>query len=55
MLLISKPFEFAITPRSAHHEELIRAEFAEAVPVFAPYEERLGAEEKAWLAKNRFA
>lgn len=48
-----KPFEFAIKPRSSAHEQIIRAEFARALPSFAAYEHFLNAEEKEWLARTR--
>ncbi|EIN06323.1 cytochrome P450 [Punctularia strigosozonata HHB-11173 SS5] len=47
------PFKFTIKPRSRMQEELIRNEYREAIPAFEPYEERLSADEKAWITKTR--
>jgi len=47
------PFKCAITPRSAHHAEMIKHEFAAAEEAFAPYEHGLREEDRAVLQAQR--
>ncbi|EIN08308.1 cytochrome P450, partial [Punctularia strigosozonata HHB-11173 SS5] len=51
IVMASKPFKVCIKPRSMHHGEIIESGFADAIPLFAPYEERLSAEEKEWFTE----
>ncbi|EIN06276.1 cytochrome P450 [Punctularia strigosozonata HHB-11173 SS5] len=48
-----RPFVCSIKPRTPQHASTIRRCFQEAIPSFAPYEERLSAEDKAWLVESR--
>lgn len=48
-----EPFMCTITPRSRHHVEIIRHEFAVAVAAFTPYEHGLREEDKVFLESQR--
>jgi hypothetical protein len=47
------PFMCTITPRSAHHAEVIEHEFAAAEGDFAPYEHGLDEEDRAFVEAQR--
>ncbi|KII89847.1 hypothetical protein PLICRDRAFT_40022 [Plicaturopsis crispa FD-325 SS-3] len=47
------PYKCSIKPRSAHHAELIEQVFVDSIPTLLPFERKLDAEEKAWVAQSR--
>ncbi|KAF8599129.1 cytochrome P450 [Ceratobasidium sp. AG-I] len=47
------PFRCMITPRSKHHAEMVKQEFAAAEATFAPYEHGLGKEDRAFIEARR--
>ncbi|KAF8599111.1 cytochrome P450 [Ceratobasidium sp. AG-I] len=53
ILTCPEPFMCTIKPRSKHHAEIIKHEFAAAEAVFAPYEHGLREEDKAFIESRR--
>jgi hypothetical protein len=47
------PFKCIITPRSAHHAEVIEHDFDAAEEAFTPYEHGLREDDRAFLAAQR--
>ncbi|CUA66986.1 O-methylsterigmatocystin oxidoreductase [Rhizoctonia solani] len=53
ILTCPNPFKCKITPRSAHHAEIIEHDFAAAGPAFEPFERDLREEDLAYIATQR--
>lgn len=53
IITFPEPFKCTITPRSEHHAEIIKHEFAAADAAFAPYEHGLREEDKAFIEARR--
>lgn len=47
------PFEANITPRSAHHVEVINRDFIEATSAFEPFERDIDMVDKVYLDGRR--
>ncbi|CAE6487691.1 unnamed protein product [Rhizoctonia solani] len=53
ILTCPNPFKCKITPRTAHHAEIIEHDFAAAGPAFEPFERDLREEDLAYIATQR--
>ncbi|CAE6388327.1 unnamed protein product [Rhizoctonia solani] len=53
ILTCPNPFKCKISPRSAHHAEIIEHDFAAAGPAFEPFERDLREEDLAYIATQR--
>ncbi|CAE7173942.1 unnamed protein product [Rhizoctonia solani] len=53
ILTCPNPFKCKITPRTAHHAEIIEHDFAAAAPAFEPFERDLREEDLAYIAAQR--
>ncbi|EIN10090.1 cytochrome P450, partial [Punctularia strigosozonata HHB-11173 SS5] len=52
-LMGPEPYELSITPRSLERAAIMEQGFKDAIPLFAPYEQRLSPGEKEWLYNTR--
>ncbi|KAG8966557.1 hypothetical protein FRC03_011695 [Tulasnella sp. 419] len=53
ILTCPNPFKCTIKPRSVHHAEIIKRQFAEATPAFLPFEHELCDEDKEFVRLQR--